>query len=94
MKLLKEHSMRQTSTGIVFLKMADIFDMSEEDRKKLDALLDEPDNETEFSGADVDWTIKVYELFPIKVEDKYLWYAEFWRVVHDNRIIRRQMAFN
>lgn len=94
MKLLKEHSMRQTSTGIIFLQLADIFDMPEDDRKKLDALLDEPDNENEFIGADVDWTNKVYELFPIKTQDKYLWYAEFWRVVHDNKIIRKQMTLN
>ncbi|MBW6481666.1 MAG: hypothetical protein K0B10_01270 [Vicingaceae bacterium] len=94
MKLLKEQYMRQTNTGHIYMQLADIFDMSEENRKKLDVLLDEPDNETEYAGADIDWLIKVEELFPIIEEDKYLWYGELWRVVKDNMNTRKQMSLN
>lgn len=94
MKLLTEYSMRQTSTGSIYMQLADIFDMSEDNRKKLDALLDEPDNETEYAGAHVDWLIKVKELFPIIITDKYLWYGELCQIVRDTTNMRRMQALN
>lgn len=94
MKVIYELTMRETQTGRIYSKMADIFKMSDENRIIFNALLDEPNNETAYMGADVDWVIKMKELFPIRITDKYLWYSELEQAVKDESELRRQKAMN
>ena len=90
----KKQSMRYTSTGRVYLRLADRFDMSEENREILDKLLDEPDNVDEFFGADSDWEGKVRNLFPISKTNSPLFVSAMWRIVSDEQDLRRQIRLN
>lgn len=90
----KKSSMRHTRTGRVYLRLADRFDMSTENRKILNGFMDEPDNVDRFFGADLDWEEKVRALFSINKTDPSLFTSAMWGISRDERELSRQVKLN
>jgi hypothetical protein len=82
-------TMRSTRDARVYLTMAGIFDLSEDGRKKLDEILDEPaiDREPGWVQRYTDWCSKVHDLFSYVIkDDESIWNEVIYRVVQMDKM--------
>ncbi len=89
--LFIKRTIRETSMGANYLDLADRFNLSQEKRKELDLLLDEPDGNILYKA---EWENRARELFDEWHTDRHLFYSAHMGIAKRNMAIRKQTGLN
>jgi len=92
---LQKENMGVTWTGIAYLRMADTFNISAENRIKLIDLMNEPDCEkSDWFEKMVPWEDSVRKLFDVFQTDRNTFYCVLSGILDDNKKIKKMMSEN